>query len=102
MLLVGGSKRRTSRPITYCALHLAVLEHVVPLAACLLLLLLLVLMLLALVSLAPTYHLRAERQLKEDAERDRVDAEAEEIAVEEALRNTRQQLATVSRELLDH
>ena len=45
---------------------------------------------------------RAERQLKEDAERERIDAEAEEYEVEEALRSTRQELATVSRELLDH
>jgi hypothetical protein len=46
--------------------------------------------------------IRAERQLKEDAERQRIDAEAEEHEVEEALRSTRQELATVSRELLDH
>jgi hypothetical protein len=47
-------------------------------------------------------YIRAERQLKEDAERQRVDAEAEEHEAEEALRSTRQELATVSRELLDH
>ena len=46
--------------------------------------------------------LSAERQLKEDAQREKVSAEAEEHAVEEALRSTRQELATVSRELLDH
>ena len=73
------------------ALCIANLQHVFPCGA-------------AAASAASAWacRLRAERQLKEDAQRQKVDAEAEEHEVEEALRHTRQQLATVSRELLDH
>jgi hypothetical protein len=42
---------------------------------------------------------RAERERREEAQRDVVDAYAEERDVEEALRSTRAELATVSREL---
>ena len=42
---------------------------------------------------------RAERERRETAQREVIDAYAEEQAVEEALRSTKAELATVSREL---